>query len=141
MSRDIIQVMMPIRSFLRLAAIVTFLLGMGLMLFPAPILTYFAEGQMPNDVHFVRFLGTALIGFGALNWASSNLSEPRALMPALYANATSLLLGVLIDVIGLVAGRLNQRAWLILALHVVFGAGFAYYLNKFRKAVSNSAHS
>jgi hypothetical protein len=124
---------MHVTSFLRLAAIVTSVLGVGLMLSPAPILAFFAGGQVPNDVHFVRFLGTALIGFGALNWTASKFKDASALRPALYGNAISLILGVAVDAVGLLTGTLSHRGWWILLLHVIFGVGFMYYVIALRK--------
>ncbi len=123
---------MKLKQFLRLAGIVTLVLGLAIMLLPVPVLTFFANGKIPNDIHFVRFLGTALVGFGVLNWTASNLSDTKAVLPILYGNFVSLTLGVVIDLVGLVAGNLNMRSAWILLLHSVFGAGFGYYIVQLR---------
>ena len=117
-----------LRSFLRLAAIVTLLLGAGLMLEPSPILSFFADGTIPNNVHFVRFLGTALIGFGVINWRNSTIThQPHIVLNGLYGNLASLGLATIVDVVSLAQGVLNMRGWAILALHVFFTLGFSYY--------------
>lgn len=115
------------QTFLRIAAVVTLVLGAGLMVLPGPIVAYFNNDQYPNTVHFVRFLGTALTGFGVLNWMGSAIEDAEAALPGMYGNLTSLVLASLIDVIGLTYRILNPRGWLILALHLVFVVGFSYF--------------
>lgn len=112
------------KSFLRFAGLVTAILGLSLMLFPTPIVTYFDGGLMPNTVHFVRFLGTALLGYGVLNWLMSSVAGFAAWRATLYANLTSLILASLIDIIAISEGELNRRGWLILLLHIGFTIGF-----------------
>lgn len=124
---------MSLSQFFRIAGLVTLILGVGLILFPEMILQYFANGQVPNDFHFVRYLGTALIGFGVLNWYGARfVSKPEIALIALVANFTSLVLATSIDLVMYLDGTLAGRNVLILLLHVSFSIGFGYYINQTR---------
>jgi hypothetical protein len=110
---------------LRLAAVATFAIGLVTLFFPAELIKIF-DGYDSSNFHFVRFIGTALIGFSVTNWLYSSFRTKEAVLPAIYGNLTSLLLAVLIDTIGLIAGVLASAAWLILIVHTLFAAAFIY---------------
>jgi len=107
------------RLILRLAAIATFVLGIITLLAPDFVVAV-ANGYSNGNYHLVRFIGTALIGFGITNWFYSKFDDLKATLPAIYGNLASLLLAIAVDVLGLVTNMLNASAWLILGMHVVF---------------------
>ena len=110
---------------LRLAAVATFGIGLVTLLAPSEVIRIF-DGYDPTNYHFVRFIGTALIGFSVTNWLYSSFHSKEVVLPAIYGNLTSLVLAVLVDVIGLAIGVLAPAAWLILLLHAAFTAAFTY---------------
>lgn len=130
---------MQLRHFFHVAGIVTLGLGISLILFPEMILQYFANGQVPNDIHFVRYLGTALVGFGILNWYGARFAaKPEMALIALVANFASLLLATIIDVLMYLDGSLSGRNILILLLHLAFVIGFGYYINQTRHELAHA---
>jgi Na+-driven multidrug efflux pump len=120
---------------LRLAAVATFGIGLITLLAPSEIIHIF-DGYDPGNYHFIRFIGTALIGFAVTNWLYSSFHSKEVVLPAIYGNLTSLILAVLVDAIGLVAGVLAPAAWLILLLHAFFAGAFIYCVLLIRKANS-----
>lgn len=117
---------------LQAAAVTTFGLGLATILVPDLIVRWF-DGDNSESHHFVRFIGTALIGFSVTNWIYSNLKDLRAVLPAVYGNLTSVSLAIFIDLIGLALGMLGRAAWLILALHAVFAVAFTYCIVLIKK--------
>lgn len=114
-----------IKNVLQIAAITTFFLGLAIVIFPHLIILWF-EGYSAQNYHFVRFVGTALIGFAVTNWLYSKLTDLRYVLPAIYGNLTSIGLAILVDVIGLATHSLSKAAWLILVLHIIFAVAFSY---------------
>jgi O-antigen/teichoic acid export membrane protein len=114
-----------IRVVLRLAALATFLLGAGTILATPHVIEWFV-GHGVHDYHFVRFIGTALVGFSVANWLYSSIKPIKLALPAIYGNLTSLYLAIIIDAIGIVNATLGRAAWAVLGLHVVFAVAFTY---------------
>ena len=56
-----------VRHALRGAALITLLLGIATLLLPQVIVDWFDGQRTLDDYHFVRFIGTALIGFSVMN--------------------------------------------------------------------------
>ncbi len=114
-----------IRYTLQLAAFITLIIGLLLLLAPEVTVEPFSNGNV-TDHHFIRFIGTALVGFAFTNWLYSRTPNPVVALPAIYGNIISLVLAILVDVVGLAAGILHASALFILALHVGFAALFSY---------------
>lgn len=112
-----------VRLILRLAAIATFILGAITLLAPGFVVEL-AEGFSSENTHIVRFIGTALIGFGVTNWVYSKSSDIREALPAIYGNLASLILAIIVDIIGLALNMLSPSAWLVLGLHAIFAVAF-----------------
>lgn len=113
------------RTVLKVAALATFFLGAFIIIAPHQALLWF-DGSSTGNYHFLRFLGTALVGFSVTNWLYSKFDNIEAVMPAIYGNLTSLCLAIIFDLAGLLRDTLYPLAWLILIMHVVFAAAFGY---------------
>lgn len=129
-----------IKTILQLAAITTFVLGVAIIIVPQLIILWF-EGYSPDNYHFVRFVGTALVGFAVTNWLYSKFHDLAAVLPAIYGNITSLGMAILTDLIGIGFGTLSRAAWLILALHIVFAAAFGYCVLLIKKTEAHRLKS
>jgi hypothetical protein len=121
-----------VSTVLRTAAIATLVIGLITLFAPEEIIRIF-DGYDPGNYHFVRFIGTALIGFAVTNWLYSFFKEMKVVLPAIYGNVASLALAIIVDVIGLLAGVLASAAWLILMLHAVFLVAFLYSIRLIRR--------
>lgn len=114
-----------VSTVLRLAALATFVIGLATLLAPGLIVQIF-DGYSEGNFHFVRFIGTALIGFSVSNWLYSGLDDLSAVLPGIYGNITSLTIAIVVDLLGLAIGVLSAMAWLIVLLHVAFDVAFIY---------------
>lgn len=112
---------------LRLAAAATAVIGLITLIAPREVVAMF-DGYHGNNLHFVRFIGTALIGFAVMNWMYSMASDLRVVIPAILGNITSLALAIAVDALGLINGMLAPTAWIILMVHAGFLAAFSYCL-------------
>lgn len=117
------QTIEAVHIVLRLSALATLLLGVGTIIAPPHIIEWFV-GRGVEDVHFVRFIGTALTGFAVTNWLYSRVTPIKLALPAVYGNLTSLCLAIIIDAVGLINGTLGRSVWAVLILHIVFALAF-----------------
>ena len=120
-----------VSRILMLAALTTFIIGIITLFAPQAIIRIFDGYSAPN-FHFVRYIGTALIGFSVANWLYSRFTDMRTVIPAIYGNLTSLILAIGVDSIGLISKVLSPMAAYILLLHVVFTGLFAYCVVRIR---------
>ena len=120
--------MVSVKQFLLAAAVITGAIGLVLILFPALIANLF----LPNPAHgtdiFIRFLGSSLIGYTYLNWftAKYNLSVRATLI----GNFATLFIALVISLIGVLDHSLKTTGWAIVLLHLMFAAGFGWFLFK-----------
>ena len=122
-----------VSTILRLAAIATLIIGLITLAAPEQIIRIF-DGYDPGNYHFVRFVGTALIGFSVTNWLYSTFHDTRAVLPAIYGNLASLALAIGVDVVGLIEGSLSRAAWFVLLLHLAFTVAFVHCVRLIRSA-------
>lgn len=121
-----------VKLILQLSALATLGIGLGTLILPGVIIGWFA-GDKTESHHFVRFIGTALIGFSVSNWIYSKFVDLKAVLPGIYGNMTSLCLAIAVDLIGLLLHQLNRSGWLILGVHVGFAAAFLYCILQIRR--------
>jgi len=112
-----------VRAILRLAAIATLILGAITLLAPNFVVSI-SDGYSNGNFHLVRFIGTALIGFGVMNWLYSTFEDLSSTLPAIYGNIVSLGLAIGVDIFGLISNHLSPSAWLISAIHITFFIAF-----------------
>lgn len=125
-----------VSGVLQISALATLVIGVATLISPGTIVSWF-DGEMVDNFHFVRFIGTALIGFSVTNWIYSKTTDLSNVLPAIYGNLTSLILAIIVDFIGIVLKLLSPMAWLILLLHVIFAAAFMYCVVLIKKNESD----
>lgn len=121
---------MQLKSFLRITAITTGIIGTILILLPSFIANFFLPGTDHSADIFIQFVGSSLIGYTYLNWFSTKNTDAKQVHATLIGNFSTLLIAFIISLIGVLDGDLKTTGWLIVALHFTFGAGFGWYLKK-----------
>lgn len=119
---------MNVRTFLRLTALTTGIIGVVLVVVPSFIGNFFIAATDHHTDIFIQFVGSSLIGYTYLNWHTAAETDARSLRPALIGNFATLLVAFMISLIGVLDGGLKATGWLIVLLHFVFGSGFGWYL-------------
>lgn len=115
-----------VRSYLLLTGVVTAGIGLVLLFWPEQILQWFIPGATGD--FFVRFIGSALMGYAALNFLTAQTKDRVAQKIALWANLVTLVIATGLSLYGVASNMITQRGWLIITEHVVFVAGFALCL-------------
>lgn len=121
---------MPVKTFLLATATVTAGIGLTLLLFPGFIANFFLPVPIHEADIFIRFLGSALIGYTYLNWATTTYDNLHAMRATLIGNFSTLFIAFVVSVWGVLDHTLKTTGVFIILLHLVFAAGFGWYLSK-----------
>jgi tetrahydromethanopterin S-methyltransferase subunit C len=109
--------------YLRVTAFVTLGIGVILLCFPGVILHLFIPGS--NEGFFIRFIGSALIGYSTLNFLASNANHIKIYKIALDANLVTLCIATILSIVGVMSGAIATYGWLLVLEHSVFTGLFA----------------
>ncbi len=111
-------------NYLRVTAAVTALIGVSLLLRPDLILQWFIPDATGG--FFVRFIGSALLGYSTLNWLASNSRDMKTYRIALDANLVTLSIATVLSIIGVASGAVERLGWLLIGEHVAFTVLFVW---------------
>lgn len=105
-------------NYLRVTAIITAGIGLVLLFWPQQILSLF----IPSDGQdfFVRFIGSALLGYSTLNYLSSRTDQRRIHEIAMEANIVTLAVATAISIVGVANQTVTHFGGLLIAEHVIF---------------------
>ena len=112
------------KYYLQLTAVITALLGVALTGRPDIILQWFipsADGDF-----FIRFIGSALIGFSALNFLAAKSNDMKTYHIAIDANIVTLSIATILSIIGVISGVIENLGWLLIGEHLAFAMLFVW---------------
>ena len=120
------------KVFLAIAAILAWLFGAMLLLVPAEFYSPTGIAMTPMTATIAQAHGATLVGLGVIDWMARN-AEKRGLMAVLAGNLVVQVLSLLVVLQTL---RLGAGAAVApgVAIHVVLGALFAFFLIRVRKS-------
>ncbi len=115
-------------TFLTIAALIAILFGLGMLFMPEEFLGMWGLTLSSGGIFLGRSVGALLLSLGVINWIVRNAPDSVALHAILYGNLAVHLLTGTLDLFATTSGVINVQGWGAVSLHVVLGAGFAYYL-------------
>jgi hypothetical protein len=116
---------MNTRTVLTVAAVIAIVFALGLILMPAFMGTLYGTGTSPNQLLLARLFGSALLGFGLMNWVAKDL-DYATLRPILLGNLAADAVGLIVCVMGTLSGVMNSMGWTSVVLYLLLALGFAY---------------
>jgi hypothetical protein len=119
---------MTYRNILSIAAIIAFIFGLGFILMPAQLVSFYNVELNPAGVLIAQLYGGALLGFGLLNWLGRGLNDAGARQVILTSNLAADALGLVFSLIGQLGGvpDVNALGWSTVLLYLLLTAGFGY---------------
>jgi uncharacterized membrane protein len=119
---------MKLKILLITNAIIAALYGIATLLFPAQLGSLYGFTATPELNFVARLLGVYLLASGILSWMIRNAPVSQAQEAVLYAFLAMDVLGLLVTLIYLLNGTVNAQGWSLVAIYLLLGAGFAYFL-------------
>lgn len=115
-----------VHNFLVATSGITATIGFILLFWPEAILQWFIPGATGD--FFIRFIGSALIGYAILNALAADTKQRHTQNIALWSNFTTLSIATGLSVFGVLSHAVTQLGWLLIGEHLVFVTGFGYSL-------------
>ena len=120
---------MKLKNWMIAKSIVVLVFGIGFVLIPAILAGFYGMSVDPVAVLMSRLFGAAFIMEGIVLWFARNTDRDDAACQGIMIGAVvSNLIGFIVCLQATLAGTWNALGWLSVALYLVFGLAFAYFL-------------
>lgn len=120
---------MKLKYWMAAKAIVEVIFGIGFVLLPVALGSLFGMTLNSGGALMAQLFGAAFIFGSIVLWLARNLTESdvaaRAIIIAVVVSNT---IGFIVTLIASLSGVWNALGWLPVALYLVFGLAFAYFL-------------
>jgi hypothetical protein len=120
---------MTAKMFLTIGSIFAILYGIGFLLLPGPSIALYGTEPEPHLILLVRYFGSALLGFGVLQWLGKDFRDWEAVRAVMVAIIILNGVGLLVTLSGMVDGLLNSTAWVSIVVYALFLAGALHCLS------------
>ena len=119
---------MTYRTILTVAAILSFLFGIGFVLMPGQLVTLYNVALDDAGRYIAQLYGATLLGFGLLNWFARDFDGGSVQRAVLTANTLTAALGFVFSLIGQLGGvpEVNALGWSTVGLYLLLALGFGY---------------
>jgi len=119
---------MTYKNFVTFAAVVAFVFGLGFILMPAPLVSFYNVTLNDAGILIARLFGATLFGYGLLNWFGRDFRDEQARQTLMLANLATDAIGFLFALLGQLGGvsGINSLGWSTVLIYLVLAAGFAY---------------
>lgn len=114
--------------FLKVTAVVATVYGIVGVLLPNFLLTNYGVSSDAAVILMTRFFGATLIAWGLVVWLVSDSTDWVALRGVLVAAVVADSIGLIVSLIGTIAGTMNAMGWSAVLIYAVFGLGALYFL-------------
>ena len=122
---------MKLNALFTITAVLSVLFGLGFVLMPATLLSYYGVTTMPEAGLFnSRLLGTAFLSFAIISWLVRNSSGSSELNAIVLAFAVGDIIGFVISLVYQLQGIANALGWSTVAIYLLLGLGFGYFVWK-----------
>jgi hypothetical protein len=114
--------------FFVVVAVVSALFGLGFLLIPDQLASWY--GATTNDLASMmgRFFGSALIAVAIIVFMARDLGASPALTGVLWGGLVLSVIDALLTLWGTAAGVFDALGWVTVIIDVLLAAGFAYLL-------------
>ena len=125
---------MTSRSLLTITAVVAILYGLAFVLIPDSINAIYAVPSAPHSALYTRFFGSALLGFGVIDWFAKDFRSWDATRGVLIGTAVTTAIGGLIALFAVVTGLSNAMTWTSVLVYALLLVGALYSLSQGEKS-------
>ena len=119
---------MTYRNFLTIASIIALIFGMGFILLPGQLVSFYNVQLTGAGILIAQLHGGTLFSFGLLNWFARSFSDEAVQQAILTANLVGDALGFIFSLIGQLGGvpEINALGWSTVLLYLILTSGFVY---------------
>jgi hypothetical protein len=130
---------MTAKTFLTISSIFAILYGLSFLLVPGPSIALYGTDPEPHLTLICRFLGSALLAFGVVQWFGKEFRDWDAIRTVLIAVAVLNALNLLVNLWATSQGLFNSMAWSTTIVSAIFLAGALYCLSAGARKLGSAA--
>lgn len=119
---------MTLRTLLVIKAIVCLCFGLSILAVPDFVYSVFGATLAAGGTFAAREYGASLMGNLMLTWFARNSGESDARWAMILALCVYDAVGVLVTILAILSGAVNQMGWLVVLLYLFFAVAFGYFL-------------
>ncbi len=119
---------MKLRTWMIAAAIICLLFGLGFIILPVMMLSFYGSTTEQVGIVMTRFFGSAFFTLGLLFWLARNTTEPTTQRAFALAACVGDVIGFIIALRHQLSGIVNVLGWSTVTLYLIFALGFGYFL-------------
>ena len=119
---------MTYRNILTVSAILAFIFGLGNLLIPRQVVSFYNVELTPAGAFIAQLYGATLLGFGVLNWLARGFNDNGVQQAVVMGNLVGDALGFIFSLIGQLGGvpGVNALGWSTVLIYLLLALGFAY---------------
>ena len=122
---------MKLSYWMAAKAVVEIIFGIGFVLMPTTVASVFGMDLSPSGALMAQLFGAAFICEGIVLWfAKGGAISEKPVRGLVIGVVVSNAIGFIVCLLATLAGVWNALGWLSVALYLVFGLAFAYFLFK-----------
>jgi len=119
---------MKIKNWMIGSAIVCLVFGIGFILKPGTMLSFYGAATDQNGLFMTRLFGQAFFLIGLLFWLARTTTEPTTQRAFALAAFVGNGIGFLLSLRHQLSGTINALGWSTVLLYLIFSLGFGYFL-------------
>ena len=118
---------MTIRTFFAIIAVLALGHGIGFVMVPEQVAASYGMATSVSTVLMARLFGAALLGLGLIFWFARDGSS-ESVRSVLIATIIGDAVGLIVVVMGTMAGTLNSMGWVAALIYLFGAAGSGYFV-------------
>ena len=118
---------MRFNTFLLIAGLLALAFGLAFALAPAPVLAAYAVTTDAGGLLMSRLFGAALINLGLVLLLIRGVADPTAQRAIALGGFVGSIAGLLVALVGQLAGVVNALGWSTVAIYVLLASGYGYF--------------
>jgi uncharacterized membrane protein YfcA len=117
---------MKLSNLLIASAVIAAFFGIGLVVATGPLLAIYGMTLDKTGTVVAQLFGSSLIAFAVLNWFARNVTDPEARRAVVLGNLAGNAVGLVVILLGQLAGIANTLGWLNVAIYLVLTLAWVY---------------
>jgi hypothetical protein len=118
---------MTIKTFFAIIAVLALVHGVGFVLVPELVAAGYGMATSASTLLMSRLFGAALLGLGLIFWFTRDGSS-ESVRSVLIATIIGNTVGLVVVIMGTMAGTLNAMGWVAVLIYLFGAAGSAYFV-------------
>ena len=118
---------MKLNMFMVIVAVVAGLFGLGFVLIPDQVLSYYGAAPDASAHYVAQLFGAALLGFAVILWLCKDAEDSPARQAILLGLFVAEGVGFVVALITQLGGGINALGWSTVLIYLMFALGFGYF--------------